>query len=45
VEYGEYRYKYIRSILEKGLDKQSSQLPDTQPRLNHRNVRGGTYFK
>ncbi len=45
VEYEEYRYKYIRTILEKGLDKQNSQLPDTQPQLNHRNVRGGTYFK
>ncbi len=45
VEYEEYRYKYIRTILEKGLDKQNSDLPDTQPQLNHRNVRGGTYFK
>jgi len=45
VEYEEYRYKYIRTILEKGLDKQKADLPDTQPQLNHRNVRGGTYFK
>lgn len=45
VDYEEYRYKYIRTILEKGLDKQNSDLPDTQPQLNHRNVRGGTYFK
>jgi len=45
VEYEEYRYKYIRTILEKGLDKQNAELPDTQPQLNHRNVRGGTYFK
>jgi transposase len=45
VEYGEFRYKYIRNILEKGLDKQRSDLPDTQPCLNHQNVRGGTYFK
>ena len=45
VEYGEYRYKYIRTILEKGLDKPNSDLPNTQPQLNHRNVRGGTYFK
>ncbi len=45
VEYEEYRYKYIRTILEKGLDKQNTDLPDTQPQLNHRNVRGGTYFK
>ena len=45
VEYGECRYKYIRTILEKGLDKQASDLPDTQPQLNHQNVRGGTYFK
>jgi transposase len=44
VEYGECRYQYIRTILEKGLDKQTSDLPDTQPRLNHQNVRGGTYF-
>ena len=44
-EYGEFRYKYIKSILEKGLDKQIADLPDTQPQLNHRNVRGGTYFK
>lgn len=45
VEYGEFRYKYIRNILEKGLDKQNAELPNTQPQLNHRNVRGGTYFK
>ena len=45
VDYEEYRYKYIRTILEKGLDKQNADLPDTQPQLNHRNVRGGTYFK
>ncbi len=45
VEYEEFRYKYIRTILEKGLDKQNTELPDTQPQLNHRNVRGGTYFK
>ena len=45
VEYGEFRYKYIRTILEKGLDKQNSELPNTQPQQNHRNVRGGTYFK
>lgn len=45
IDYEEYRYKYIRTILEKGLDKQDAELPDTQPQLNHRNVRGGTYFK
>jgi len=45
IEYETYRYKYIRSILEKGLDIQNQNLPDTQPHLNHRNVRGGTYFK
>lgn len=45
ISYEEYRYKYIRTILEKGLDKQNAKLPDTQPLLNHRNVRGGTYFK
>ncbi len=45
VEYGEFRYKYIRTILEKGLDKQNAELPNTQPPANHRNVRGGTYFK
>ena len=45
MEYNECRYKYIRSILEKGLDNQNTKLPDTQPQLNHRNVRGGTYFK
>lgn len=45
IEFEEYRYKYIRTILEKGLDKQNAELPDTQPQLDHRNVRGGTYFK
>ncbi len=45
VEYGEFRYKYIQTILEKGLDKQNAKLPNTQPPVNHRNVRGGTYFK
>jgi transposase len=45
VEYGQFRYKYVRNILEKGLDKHDGELPDTQPYLNHQNVRGGTYFK
>lgn len=45
ISYEQFRYKYIRNILEKGLDKQSQDTPDNQPSIDHCNVRGGTYFK
>lgn len=37
-------YKSIRSILEKGLDRQSLPKPVTQPAIKHENIRGPGYY-
>lgn len=41
---GAYRYKSIRSILEKGLDQQPLSPPEPQPPIDHKNIRGCDYF-
>lgn len=39
-----YSYKSVRSILEKGLDQNSSPESYTYPEINHENIRGSQYF-
>lgn len=40
-----YSYKSIRSILEKGLDKQPLENTSTAPKINHKNIRGQGYYR
>jgi transposase len=39
-----YSYKSIRSVLEKGLDRQPLSPPEPNPPINHKNIRGCDYF-
>ncbi|MBI5183464.1 MAG: hypothetical protein HY999_03775 [Nitrospinae bacterium] len=41
---GGYSYKSIRSILEKGLDREPLSHIEPQPYIEHENIRGGDYF-
>ena len=39
-----YSYKSIRSVLEKGLDRQPLSPPEPHPPIEHKNIRGCDYF-
>jgi transposase len=39
-----YSYRSVRSILEKGLDKQPLSRPERPLVLEHENIRGSSYF-
>jgi hypothetical protein len=41
---GACSYRSVKSILERGLDRQPLQVPAAQPPLEHSNLRGAFYF-
>ena len=44
VALGGFTYKSIRSILERGLEREPLAARRLQPRSSHENIRGGTYY-
>jgi len=46
LQYGDYGYQTIRAILEKGLDRNTDEQPDSdQPLPPHDNIRGKNYYQ
>ena len=44
VSTGACSYRSVKSILERGLDRQPLEAPSTRPPLDHPNLRGAAYF-
>jgi hypothetical protein len=41
---GACSYQSVKSMLERGLDRQPLEAPSARPALQHDNLRGATYF-
>ena len=44
LSFGAHRYQYVKSILDRQLDRVQSQAPPSVP-IVHENIRGGSYYK
>jgi transposase len=44
VSTGACSYRSVKSILERSLDRQPLETPETKPPLEHNNIRGSSYF-
>jgi transposase len=44
VSTGACSYRSVKSMLERGLDRQALETPATRPPLEHSNLRGASYF-
>lgn len=45
ITFGGFYYKSVKSILEKGLDKQPIEKPEKEIPQDHQNIRGSQYFQ
>jgi hypothetical protein len=46
LQFGDYGYQTIRAILERGLDRNTDELPgNDQPLPPHDNIRGKNYYQ